>query len=444
MGAAPLRRGGDPRDARAASCSRFKNVYNGIFAQYANFGWTPGASRPGAGRASAARPLDPLAPGDGGARGRRAARRASTRRWRRAASWSSSTTTCRSGTCACSRARFYDVGRRDNRAAFATLHEVLVVTCAAARAVRALHDRLDAPRAHRRAVGAPARRTCAAGGAAAASRRAGARGGDGGHPRAGDAGPCRARARRASTCASRCRGWCAWCPGGRGPAARRCGGARPAAAAELNVKRGASSRRRPTRSSRSRRRPNFRALGKRFGKSTPLAAAGGGGARGRRAARASSAASRSPIVGRGRDAPARAGRRHDRPPGDRARSWSQEEAGYLVALDPTITPELRREGLARELVSRVQRMRKEARTRGQRPHPPRGRRRRRDRGRPCATHRDVDRRARSSRVAVEVGEGAVAGPWCGGRPRHGAQRASAHRARWTSTDDRATRAQKGQ
>ena len=38
----------------------------------------------------------------------------------------------------------------------------------------------------------------------------------------------------------------------------------------------------------------------------------------------------------------------------------QEDAGYGVALDATITPELRAEGLAREVVSRVQRLRKEA------------------------------------------------------------------------------------
>jgi isoleucyl-tRNA synthetase len=38
----------------------------------------------------------------------------------------------------------------------------------------------------------------------------------------------------------------------------------------------------------------------------------------------------------------------------------QEDGGYGVALDPTITPELRAEGLAREIVSRVQRLRKEA------------------------------------------------------------------------------------
>jgi isoleucyl-tRNA synthetase len=37
----------------------------------------------------------------------------------------------------------------------------------------------------------------------------------------------------------------------------------------------------------------------------------------------------------------------------------KEEAGYFAALDPEVTRELRLEGLARELVSRVQRLRKE-------------------------------------------------------------------------------------
>jgi isoleucyl-tRNA synthetase len=38
----------------------------------------------------------------------------------------------------------------------------------------------------------------------------------------------------------------------------------------------------------------------------------------------------------------------------------QEAGGYFAAIDPTITPELRREGVAREVISRVQRLRKEA------------------------------------------------------------------------------------
>lgn len=38
----------------------------------------------------------------------------------------------------------------------------------------------------------------------------------------------------------------------------------------------------------------------------------------------------------------------------------KEAAGYFAAIDPEVTPELRTEGLARELISRIQRMRKEA------------------------------------------------------------------------------------
>ena len=38
----------------------------------------------------------------------------------------------------------------------------------------------------------------------------------------------------------------------------------------------------------------------------------------------------------------------------------QEDGGFFAAIDPTVTPELKREGYARELISRVQRMRKES------------------------------------------------------------------------------------
>jgi isoleucyl-tRNA synthetase len=37
----------------------------------------------------------------------------------------------------------------------------------------------------------------------------------------------------------------------------------------------------------------------------------------------------------------------------------KEENGRVVAIDPTITPELRREGIARELVSQLQRLRRD-------------------------------------------------------------------------------------
>ncbi len=38
----------------------------------------------------------------------------------------------------------------------------------------------------------------------------------------------------------------------------------------------------------------------------------------------------------------------------------QEDAGFFAAIDPAVTPDLELEGYAREIVSRVQRMRKEA------------------------------------------------------------------------------------
>jgi isoleucyl-tRNA synthetase len=38
----------------------------------------------------------------------------------------------------------------------------------------------------------------------------------------------------------------------------------------------------------------------------------------------------------------------------------ESEGGYTLALDPTLTPELRAEGVAREVVNRVQKLRKES------------------------------------------------------------------------------------
>jgi isoleucyl-tRNA synthetase len=105
-------------------------------------------------------------------------------------------------------------------------------------------------------------------------------------------------------------------------------------------------------------RPNFRALGKRFGKSTPLAA------------QAVSALSSDALRDFESGAPVAlsvAGESHLLTPEDvtilRRASGDfvvQEERGRFAALVPTLTPELRAEGLAREVVSRVQRMRKEA------------------------------------------------------------------------------------
>jgi isoleucyl-tRNA synthetase len=105
-------------------------------------------------------------------------------------------------------------------------------------------------------------------------------------------------------------------------------------------------------------RPNFRALGARLGKRTPAAAE----------------AIRS--LGSARLAQFRAGdalaiQLDGEPvaiePGDleivqeaRGDFAVEADGGYTVALDPTITPDLRAEGLARELVNRVQRLRKDS------------------------------------------------------------------------------------
>jgi isoleucyl-tRNA synthetase len=105
-------------------------------------------------------------------------------------------------------------------------------------------------------------------------------------------------------------------------------------------------------------RPNFRVLGRRFGKSTPLAA------------QAVAALGPDALHAFERGEPVFVsvdGTDHALQPDDltvlRRASGEyavQEEAGVVVALDPRITPELRQEGMARELVSRVQRMRKDA------------------------------------------------------------------------------------
>jgi isoleucyl-tRNA synthetase len=105
-------------------------------------------------------------------------------------------------------------------------------------------------------------------------------------------------------------------------------------------------------------KPNFRSLGKKFGKGTPLAAkavAAFGGEELRAFLRGESLVVTVDGVS------------HELTLDDltiiRRASGElvvQEEAGFFSAVDPTVTAELRGEGLARELVSRVQRMRKDA------------------------------------------------------------------------------------
>ncbi|HEX7021022.1 MAG TPA: DUF5915 domain-containing protein, partial [Gemmatimonadaceae bacterium] len=105
-------------------------------------------------------------------------------------------------------------------------------------------------------------------------------------------------------------------------------------------------------------KPNFRTLGKKFGKKTPLAA------------QAVSAFDSDTLRAFLRGEPlvvSVEGESHELAEDDltiiRRASGAlavQENAGFFAAIDPTVTPDLRREGQARELISRVQRMRKDA------------------------------------------------------------------------------------
>jgi isoleucyl-tRNA synthetase len=109
---------------------------------------------------------------------------------------------------------------------------------------------------------------------------------------------------------------------------------------------------------RLRARPNFRTLGKVFGKETPQAAAATGTLS---TEQLRALESGSPVQH------AVNGRQYDYLPEhvtverEVVSDWLVQSSGsYVAALDPVLTDELRREGLAREAVNRVQRLRKEA------------------------------------------------------------------------------------
>jgi isoleucyl-tRNA synthetase len=105
-------------------------------------------------------------------------------------------------------------------------------------------------------------------------------------------------------------------------------------------------------------KPNFRALGKKFGKKTPLAAEA--------VTKFTSEHLRAFLSGAELLVTVD-GETHGLGAEDltilRRASGElvvQEEHGFFAAIDPALTPALKREGLAREIISRVQRMRKEA------------------------------------------------------------------------------------
>ena len=107
-----------------------------------------------------------------------------------------------------------------------------------------------------------------------------------------------------------------------------------------------------------RAKPNFRSLGRRYGKDTPAAAA---------AAALLSAQQLRALEGGGAAEVEVDGRRFEYLSEDVVVSREvasdlavQSDGPFVVALDPVLTPTLRQEGLAREMVNRIQRLRKEA------------------------------------------------------------------------------------
>ena len=344
------------RDTAGRFLLTFKNVYTGIFAEYANFGWAPSDAdplpdrRPALDRwvlsrlATVEREADDLL---GRYEATNAAKSVMTFFDEDVSKWYVRQ----------SRHRFYDVDEDDNRSAFATLHEILTVTC-----------RLLAPFApfitdwvHRELTGASVHlapfireqpgtvdvdleramshvRTLATHGRAARE----------------EAG-VKVRQPLARMV----------CVVPRAAVVSRDAGARaegmlrelsPLLAGELNIKKIeflSSADDLVT----LKARPNFRSLGKKFGKDTPLAS---------EAVQAlTSEALRqfeagNPVyVSVGNDSRELGAEDLTVVRSAAGELVVKEEGGYFAALDPVVTRELRLEGLARELVSRVQRLRKE-------------------------------------------------------------------------------------
>jgi isoleucyl-tRNA synthetase len=246
------------------------------------------------------------------------------------------------------RARFYDVTTDDNRAAFATLHEVLVVVCRllapfAPFVTDWLHRELAGESVH---LASYVRDDALPPDAALETRMASVRTlATLGRAAREQAGINVRQPLSRLVCVAPKMSEASLAP------------LLPILASELNVKRvevATSADALVTLEAK----PNFRLLGKKFGKQTPLAAEA--------VSRFTSEHLREfehgkPLV------VTVDGDTHQLAPEDltivRRASGAyvvQEEHGFFAAIDPELTPELRREGMARELISRVQRMRKDA------------------------------------------------------------------------------------
>jgi isoleucyl-tRNA synthetase len=341
------------RDTAGRFLLTFKNVYSGIFALYANFGWTPSSADPQPSR----RPeIDRWV----------LSRLASVEREADAALGEYDAMTAAklimnffvddvsNWYVRLNRHRFYDVDGDDNRAAFATLHEVLVVTCRLLAPLAPflsdwVHNELTGSSVHLapyvRAepgdrdetleVAMEQVRTLSTLGRAA-REEAGVR-------------VRQPLARMACVVP--------------GTAAKSKGlqasldSLIPLLADELNVK-VVSFLSSADELVKLEAKANFRSLGKKFGKDTPLAA------------KAVAALESDALMAFEKGEPLAIS------VGNESRTLDAEDltivrrasgemivkeaAGYFAAIDPVVTPELRKEGLAREVVSRIQRMRKDA------------------------------------------------------------------------------------
>lgn len=323
-----------------------KNIYSGIFAQYANFGWEPSEQDPPV----AERPLIDRW---------MITRLAMLERTVDDAFTNFDATTAARALIEfvdddlanwyvrLNRARFYDVDRDDNRAAFATLHEVLVCVCRLLAPLCPfvtdwMHRELTGTSVHLAPFGCEradavdptldvamsAIRTLARLGRAVREE-------------------IKIKVRQPLT-----RMVCV----APNVDEARLSQLAPLLAAELNVKQvefATSGDSLVTLEAK----PNFRSLGKKFGKQTPLAAQAVAAFNGDTLRAFERGESLVVTVD---------GQSHEigvddltiirRATGELA---VQEDGGFFAAIDATVTPELRQEGLARELVSRVQRLRKE-------------------------------------------------------------------------------------
>jgi isoleucyl-tRNA synthetase len=344
------------RDTAGRFLLTFKNVYTGIFAEYANFGWAPSEKDP----APTDRPLldrwilSRLATVE---------READEQLGRFEATNAAKTVMAffdedvSKWFVRQSRHRFYDVEESDNRAAFATLHEILTVTCRllapfAPFVTDWVHRELTetsvhlAPytRPHEGAVDVDLERAMSHIRTLATLGRAARE----------EAGVKVRQPLGRLVCVVPLSG-----VGGRGGASRAQAMLEelsPLLAAELNIKKIefiSSADDLVTLEAR----PNFRSLGKKFGKKTPLAseavqALTGEALREFEAGKPLYVS----VENESRELSAEDLTIVRRASGELV---VKEESGYFAALDPVVSRDLRLEGCARELVSRIQKLRKE-------------------------------------------------------------------------------------